>query len=144
LTRAEKDAPPVLLWYLKHSRALQERVFILTIVAELVPRITDNERITIKEIAPNLWRGRARFGFMERQDIPALLVQAHAQGCGIDLSDLTYFVGHGSIVRRHEGSRLPGWFVALYGFLDRNSTHTPELLLLPPEQVAEIGREIAI
>ncbi len=144
LTRAEKNAPPVLLWYLKHSRALQERVFILTIVAELVPWVAADERITFKEIAPNLWRGRARFGFMERQDIPALLIKAHQQGCGVDLSDLTYFVGHGSIVRRHEGSRMPGWFVGFYGFLDRNSTHTPELLLLPPEQVVEIGREIAI
>ena len=144
LTRAEKNAPPVLLWYLKHSRALQERVFILTIVAELVPWVAADERITFKEIAPNFWRGRARFGFMERQDIPALLIKAHQQGCGVDLSDLTYFVGHGSIVRRHEGSRMPGWFVGFYGFLDRNSTHTPELLLLPPEQVVEIGREIAI
>ena len=144
LTRADKNAPPVLLWYLKHSRALQERVFVLTIVAELVPRINDRDRITVKEIAPNLWRGKARFGFMERQDIPALLAKAHEQGCGVDLSDLTYFVGHASIVRRHQGHRMPGWFVALYGFLDRNSTHTPELLLLPSEQVAEIGREIAI
>ncbi len=144
LTRAAKNAPPVLLWYLKHSRALQARVFILTIVAEPVPRVADCERIIFEEIAPNFWRGRARFGFMERQDIPGLLARAHAQGCGIDLSDLTYFVGHGSIVRRHERDGLPGWFVALYGFLDRNSTHTPELLLLPPEKVAEIGREIAI
>jgi KUP system potassium uptake protein len=144
LTRAAKDAPAVLLWYLKHSRALQERLFILNVVAELVPWIADSDRITFKQIAPNIWRGQARFGFMQRQDIPAVLAKAHEQGCSIDLSDLTYFVGHASIVRRHEGKRMPGWFVGLFSFLDRNSTHIPDLLLLPPDQVAEIGREIAI
>ena len=30
LTRAQRDAPPVLVWHLKHNRALHERVFILT------------------------------------------------------------------------------------------------------------------
>jgi KUP system potassium uptake protein len=144
LTRAAKDTPAVLIWYLKHSRALQERLFILNVVAELVPWISDRDRITFNQIAPNIWRCQARFGFMQRQDIPAVLAAAHAQGCGIDLSDLTYFVGHATIVRRHEGHRLPAWFVGLFSFLDRNSTHIPDLLLLPPEQVAEIGREIEI
>ncbi len=144
LTRAARDTPAVLIWYLKHSRALQERLFILNVVAELVPWISDQDRIAFTQIAPNIWRGKARFGFMQRQDIPAVLANAHAQGCGVDLSDLTYFIGHATIVRRHEGHRLPGWFVGFFSFLDRNSTHIPDLLLLPPEQVAEIGREIEI
>jgi KUP system potassium uptake protein len=144
LTRSAKDAPAVLLWYLKHSRALQERLFILNVVTELVPWISGQDRITFKQIAPDVWRGQARFGFMQRQDIPSVLAAAHEQGCGIDLTDLTYFVGRATIVRRHAGHRLPAWFVGLFSFLDRNSTHIPDLLLLPPEQVAEIGREIEI
>jgi len=144
LTRAAKDTPAVLMWYLKHSRALQERLFILNVAVELVPWIAGHDRITLKQIAPNIWRCQARFGFMQRQDIPAVLAAAHAQGCGVDLSDLTYFVGHATIVRRHQGHRLPAWFVGFFSFLDRNATHTPDLLLLPPDQVAEIGREIEI
>jgi KUP system potassium uptake protein len=31
LTRTERDAPPVMVWHLKHNRALHERLFVLTV-----------------------------------------------------------------------------------------------------------------
>ncbi len=89
LTRTERDAPPVMVWHLKHNRALHERVFILTVLIEAVPWIDDARRLTFQEIAPRFWRAVARYGFMERPDIPALLQTAHAGGCGVDLSDVT-------------------------------------------------------
>jgi KUP system potassium uptake protein len=144
LTRMEQDAPPVLLWHLKHSRAVQEHLFILTVTFDLVPWVPAQDRLRVTEIAPNVWRGRARFGFMERPDVPALLVRAHGTGCPVNLADLTYFVGHETIVARAEKGGLPGWMVAAFSFLDRNSTHITDHFLLPPDQVVEIGREIAV
>ena len=35
---------------------------------------------------------------MERPDIPALLEAARASGCGINLSDVTYYVGQETVV----------------------------------------------
>ena len=93
LTRTRKDAPPVMVWHLKHNRALHERVFILTVEINSVPRIRA-ERVAVSEMAPNFWRARARFGFMDRPDIPAVLREAHALGCGVSLDDVTYYVGH--------------------------------------------------
>jgi K+ transporter len=45
-----------------------------------------------KEIAPSIWRPSARYGFMERPDIPALLAEAHANSCAINLVDVTYYL----------------------------------------------------
>ncbi len=144
LTRTERDAPPVLLWHLKHNRALHERLFILTVTTESVPWIAAANRLAFEEIAPKVWRARARFGFMERPDVPALLRRAHDRGCTLDLSDLTYFVGHETVVARDDGTGLPRWVEAMYAFLQRNSAHVTDYFRLPADTVVEIGREIAI
>ena len=144
LTRTERDAPPVLLWHLKHNRALHERLFILTVLTEPVPFVATSGRLTVAEVAPQIWRAQARYGFMERPDVPALLRRAHDRGCAVDLSDLTYFVGHETIVAREDGGGLPQWLEAGYAFLQRNSAHVTDYFRLPAETVVEIGREIAI
>jgi len=144
MTRAEREAPPVLLWHLKYNRALHERLFILTVVIDPVPWVRDDERLVIQEIGKNIWRARARFGFMERPNVPALLRRAHDAGCSVDLDDVTYFVGHETVVAREETRGLSRWLESAYAFLQRNSAHITDYFRLPPDRVVEIGREIAI
>jgi KUP system potassium uptake protein len=144
MTRTLRDAPPVLLWHLKHNRSLHQQILILTVVTDAVPWVADAEKVTVEEIAPQMWRARAHYGFMERPDIPRLLGRAHAMGCTVDLSDVTYFVGHETVVWREDGKGLPHWVEAMYAFLQRNSAHVTDYFKLPAETVVEIGREIAI
>jgi KUP system potassium uptake protein len=144
LTRTERDAPPVMVWHLKHNRALHERLFVLTVLTEAVPWIDDAARLTFQEIAPRFWRAVARYGFMERPDIPALLQTAHGGGCGVDLSDVTYYVGHETVVPSDGAKALPRWLEALFAAMQRNSTHVSDYFKLPRDAVVEIGREIAI
>jgi KUP system potassium uptake protein len=144
LTRTQRDAPPVLVWHLRKNRALHERLFVLTVETESVPRVRGPERITFKEIAPNLWRACARYGFMERPDIPALLHQAHDLGCKVGLDDVTYYVGHETIVHREDRKGVPGWLESLFSFMQRNSVHVSDFFRLPPDAVVEIGRQVSI
>jgi KUP system potassium uptake protein len=144
LTRTPRDTPPVMVWQVRHSRALHERVFILNVVTQMVPYVPAVERLSVEAIAPGVWRGIARFGFMERPDVPALLEQAHADGCAIDVSDLTYFVGHETVVAREDRLGLPGWAESMFAFMQRNSLHVTDYFRLPAESVVEIGREVAI
>ena len=144
LTRTHGVAPPVMVWHVRHNRALHERLFILTVVIRQVPWVSGAERLEFEETAPGLWRASARYGFMERPDIPALLARAHARGCRVDLSDVTYYVGHETIVPREDGRALPRWIEAMYAAMQRNSVHVSDFFRLPAESVVEIGREIAI
>jgi K+ transporter len=90
------------------------------------------------------WRAAARYGFMERPDIPALLQQAHERGCAIDISDITYYAGHETVVPGEDEKALPRWVEALFAFMQRNSAHLTEYFKLPVEAVVEIGREVSI
>jgi KUP system potassium uptake protein len=144
LTRTERDAPPVMVWHLKHNRALHERLFVVTVMTEAVPWIEDATRLNVKDIAPCFWRATARYGFMERPDIPALLETARAGGCEIDRSDVTYYVGHETVVPSDIANGLPRWLEALFAAMQRNSVHVSDYFKLPRDSVVEIGREIAI
>jgi len=143
LTRTQSDAPPVMVWHLIHNRALHERLFVLTVGALAVPW-NKNDRLEFTEIAPNFWRGAARYGFMERPNIPALLKTAHSRGCGIDLDDITYYVGHETVLPQKDGKGQPRWLESLFAFLQRNSSHATDYFQLPPDAVVEIGRLITI
>ena len=124
--------------------SLHARLLVLTIVTESVPWVRAADRLRIEEIAPDLWRATARFGFMERPNVAALLRQAQKHGCTIDLSDVTYYVGHETVVPREHGRALPRWVTAIFAFLQRNSVHVSDYLRLPADSVVEIGRRVAI
>jgi KUP system potassium uptake protein len=144
LTRAERDTPPVMVWHVKHNRALHEHVFVLRVEIQSVPWIASRNRITIEKVAPNFWRAEARFGFMERPHIPELLTISRSLGCVIDLDDVTYYVGRETVVRREDGLGLPAWQERLFAVMERNAVHVSDFFSLPTDQVVEIGRQVAI
>jgi KUP system potassium uptake protein len=144
LTRTQQDAPPVMVWHVRHNRALHEKIFVLTTKIEPIPWVNAENRLVFAEIAPNYWRAAARYGFMEHPDVPTLLAEAHALGCTIQLSDVTYYVGHETVVARQDRKGLPSWVLSLYAAMQRNSAQVAEYFKLPPDQVVEIGREISI
>jgi len=144
LTRTSLDVPPVMIWHVRHDRALHERLLVLTVNTEPVPHIRDAARLTFAEIAPNFWRVSARYGFMERPDLPGLLAQARAEGCAINFSDITYYAGFETIVARDDGMGVPKWLEMLFGFMQRNSVHVSDYLRIPSDSLVEIGRQVAI
>ena len=144
LTRAERDTPPVMVWHVKHNRALHEHVFVLRVEILSVPWVAPRNRMTIEQVAPNFWRAEARFGFMERPQIPELLTASKSLGCTVDLDDLTYYVGRETVVRREDGLGLPAWQERLFGVMERNAVHVSDFFSLSTDQVVEIGRQVAI
>jgi KUP system potassium uptake protein len=144
LTRTARDTPPVMNWHVRHNRALHKSLFVLTVITESIPWIKDSERLSVKELAPEFWRGIARYGFMERPDIPVLLKKTRAFGCALDLQDVTYYVGHETILHRDDGRGLGAWEEAFFAAMVRNSAHVTDFFRLPRDGVVEIGRQIAI
>jgi len=144
LTRTRQGVPPVMIWHVNHNRALHERLFVLTIVIESVPWVESERRLNFEQLAPGFWRATAHFGFMERPDVPSVLRHAHGQGCGIDLSDVTYYVGHETITPGDDPAALPRWVEALFALMQRNAAHLTDYFKLPLDSVVEIGRQVPV
>ena len=133
-----------MVWHVKHNRALHEHLFVLRVEILSVPWVSSGKRMSIEEVAPNYWRAEAQFGFMERPHIPELLASSKSLGCTIDLNDVTYYVGHETVVGREDGKGLPAWQERFFAVMERNAVHVSDFFSLPNDQVVEIGRQIAI
>jgi KUP system potassium uptake protein len=144
LTRTERDTPPVMIWHVKQNRALHEHLFVLRVEILSVPWVSWDNRISLEEVAPNFWRAEARFGFMERPNIPELLAAGKSLGCTADVDDVTYYVGHETVIHREDGSGLPVWQERIFAVMERNAIHVSDFFSLPGDQVVEIGRQVAI
>lgn len=144
LTRVRENTPPIIVWYVRTAHSLHEQVVAVTVVTEFVPDISAAKRLDIEEIGPKFWRATARYGFMQRPNVPRLMLAIQAKEPRIDLSDLVYYVGTETIVPRSDRKGLPRWQEAIFAALDRNAAHVTDFFQLPPDQVVEIGRQIAI
>jgi KUP system potassium uptake protein len=72
------------------------------------------------------------------------LARSKSLGCNIDLADVTYYVGHETVIRRDDGEGLPGWQERIFAVMERNAVHVSDFFSLPTDQVVEIGRQVAI
>jgi KUP system potassium uptake protein len=144
LTRSTHDTPPLMLWHAKNNRALHEHLIAITCQTESIPFVDAAHRVEVRQEAPNFWRMIARYGFMERPHIPELLAQGKQHGCTLPLDDVTYYVGHETVVHRARGPAMPLWQEHIYAFMIRNAANVPGFFFLPRQGVVEIGRLVEI
>ena len=144
LTRADSETPPVLVWHVRKNRSLHEYVLILKLVVTSSPRTKPSERLQIERIADKLWRIEARYGFMERPNVLAVLDDCRTKGVEMNRDDVTFYVGHETIIPREGRRGIPRWQEAIFAAMARNSVRITDVLKLPHNQVVEIGREVAI
>ena len=127
-----------------YGLALHEYVLALTLTV-LSARWTDpEERLNLERIDDRFWRAEARRGFMERPDIQEILGECKAKGAEIDLHDVTYYVGHETIVPRENGKGMARWQEVLFAAMGRNAERISDYLDLPCDRTVEIGREVEI
>ena len=144
LTRVKDGTPPVMSWHVRHNRALHEYVLTLTLTVLSVPWTDPEERLNLERIDDRFWRAEARRGFMEHPDVQEILGECKAQGAEIDLDDVTYYVGHETVIPRENGMGMARWQEVLFAAMGRNAERISDYLELPSDQVVEIGREIEI
>ncbi len=115
-------------WHVRKNRSLHEHVLALTLTVLLKPRAdAEQTNVTVKVEGENYWRAEARYGFMEQPDIPAILNAMSRQGRAIDVDDVTYYVGHETIVPREDGQGLPRWQTAMFAYMGRNAARHQRL-----------------
>jgi KUP system potassium uptake protein len=143
LARDDKGAPPTLVHYVKHSHALHERVILLTMKTERVPRVADADRIVIEELGDGFVRVEARYGFMESPSVGRVLEACAQQGLPVVPSEATVFVGHSSVQPTGK-AKMALWRKRLFALMNRNARPAALYYGLSPDQVVEIGVRLDI
>jgi KUP system potassium uptake protein len=141
MTREPEGAPVVLLHHLKHNKVLHEQVVLLSVLSEEVPEIPDGERITIEKLTQGFYRIRARYGFMESTNVPAILARAREAGIDSKPLDTTYYLGREQLIPSGT-TPLWAWRKKLFVFMSRNSRSATAFYGIPPNRVVELGAQI--
>lgn len=141
MTSNPEGAPLVLLHHLRHNKTLLENVILLSILVTNVPYVPDEERITATDLGEGFWRVVAKYGFMEKADVPQILARCRALGVVADRRDTTYFLGRERLLPT---GRMPlaRWRKKLYIFMSRNSRTATEYFSIPPNRVVELGAQL--
>ena len=146
LSSKPNGVPLALTQFVKHNHVLHQRVVIVTVVIEEVPRIADEGVTEVIDIIEGITRVVLHFGFMQYPSISGGLHLACEQGKlpGIDLTDVTYYIGRETIIPREDVKGMWVWRETLFAFLQRNAERSAAFFGVPTGQVVEFGTEIEI
>jgi KUP system potassium uptake protein len=144
LTGNLEESPAALEHHLRHSKALHERVILLTVITERVPKVTAQERVEVKQLEYGFYRIILHYGFMQVPNIPSELVGCKDKGIDIDLEQVTYYVGRRTLIPAGKKAGMFRWREALYAFLARNSVEYTTYYQIPSDRVMEVGLQLRI
>jgi KUP system potassium uptake protein len=141
LSATMEGVPHVLLHHLEHNKALHENIVILTVLTTDEPAVVDTDRISSEALAARFHRVRARYGFMETPDVPAVVEHC----CGLRMAsapeETSYYVGRTRLLPTGPAP-MTKWRKLLFGFLARNARSATEYFRIPPDRVVELGAQI--
>jgi KUP system potassium uptake protein len=148
LSSAQGRAPPVLLHHLKHNKVLHERVILVSIVTEEVPRVSRRERATVRSLGGGFHQVVGRYGFLQSPDVPHLLQslpEGAIPGPSFERSQLetTYYLGRETILPTGP-ARLARWRKKLFIAMARNAQQASTFFRLPPNRVVEMGAQLQL
>jgi KUP system potassium uptake protein len=146
LASAANGVPLALTQFVKHNHVLHQRVVLVTVLIEEAPRIAPEDRAEIIEVVEGITRVILHYGFMQYPTIYEGLRLACQQGKlpGIDLTDITYYIGRETIIPSHDVAGMALWRETVFAFLQRNAERSAAFFGVPPRQVVEFGTEIEI
>ncbi|WP_441239309.1 potassium transporter Kup [Bradyrhizobium sp. 930_D9_N1_4] len=146
LASAPNGVPLALTQFVKHNHVLHERIVLVTVLIEESPHIADEDRAEVIEIISGITRVILHYGFMQNPTIYDGLKLACRQGKlpGIDLSDITYYVGRETIIPSEDVPGMWVWREGVFAFLQRNAERSAAFFGVPTKQVVEFGTELEI
>jgi KUP system potassium uptake protein len=134
--------PHALLHNLLHNQVLHEQVIVLAMRGSDTPRVAARDRITAQDVGHGIWAVTARYGFMERPNVPEFVrVLAYQRGLAIDSMTTSYFTSRAAVGQKS----LPGmnplrW--ALFAWMQRNAGRASDYFGLPDNRLVEMGQRV--
>jgi len=143
MSSAPMGIPRTLGHNVKHNKVLHERVTLMTVVTEEVPRVAPEDRIHAEQLQHGFTRMIVHYGFMEQPDVPAALAQAAERGIEYKPLETTFFLGRETIVLG-PSTGMAEWRKRLYSFMARNAEEATKHYNIPINRVVELGIQIAL
>ena len=143
LNRRQGVAPMSMLHNIKHFKVLHERIIVLHVETEHVPRLKWDERVTVRDLGDGFWAMDLRYGFMEQPNLPKVLEHCILNSKGIDMMDTTFFVSRESIARAKHSS-LDLLYHTLFEIMHRNAGDITDFFRIPNNRMVELGASLEI
>ncbi len=143
LTGDLKNVPHSLLHNLKHNKVLHERVVLLTVSTEEIPRVSEDRRIEVQRFVGNFSRIIVHYGFIEDPNIPEALELCKPHGLEFNTMETTFFLSRETLIP----SLKPGmalWRERLFTHMSRMATSAMEFFKIPTDRLVELGSQIEI
>jgi KUP system potassium uptake protein len=143
LTSRTDVVPVPLLHNLKHNRVLHERIVLLHVVTQAIPRIAPDRRLEVEHLEAEFHAVTVRYGFMEQPNIPQALESCATRQLSFDMMETSFFVGRLSIVPIGR-SRWRRIRIKIFEVMHRNAQAATEFFSIPPNRVVELGGQIEV
>jgi KUP system potassium uptake protein len=144
MVRNKDYAPHALVSNLKYTKTMHERVLLVSVQTEDIPRVTEKDRIDIADLGNGIYLVTLNYGFMQQPNVPRAL--AHLKYDGIsedDLKEAPYYLSRERIVAT-PGKGMWLWRERLYAVMQKNAADASAFFGLPDSHVVEIGTPVRI
>ncbi len=135
--------PTAFLHNLKHNHVVHERVVIMKVNVEDIPRFNDAQRIEVEKLGKGFHRVTVHYGFMERPDVPRALELCRQFGLSFDLMQTTFFLGRETLIPAMR-SEMWRWQAALFIAMQAAALSATRFFRIPANRVVEMGTQVEI
>lgn len=148
LNRGSATTPLALRANVEHNRVRHEHVVIAAIEVDIVPRVSEAERVSVDALgttSDGITHVQIRFGYTESTDVPAALASLSAEQTEgpLDLADATYFLSKIEL-RPGDAPGLSRWRKRLFIATSHVTADAAEQFQLPRDHVVFIGSHVEL
>lgn len=141
LTSTPDGVPNALLHNMKHNKVVHERLVLLTVVTEEIPRVEDRDRVTVHCLGSNTYRIIIRYGFTEDPNLPRALALCEPYGLSFEMMDTTFFLGRATLIPTDRAG-MALWRERLFANMFRTATRPMDFFRIPYNRVVELGAQV--
>jgi KUP system potassium uptake protein len=143
MTSNPSVVPAAFLHNLKHNHVVHERVVIMKVNVDDVPRVGEAQRIEVEKLGKGFHKVTVHYGFMERPDVPRALELCRPFGLSFDMMQTTFFLGRETLIPASR-SELRRWQAALFIGMQATALSATRFFRIPANRVVEMGTQVEI
>ena len=143
LTNDPHSAPSSFMHNLKHNKVLHERVVMMSVRTENLPRIPASARFEVNQLSPDFMQITLHYGYMESPRIPNALALMRTTGLKFDIMTTSFFVGRRTL-KASANSGMPMWQDKLFIAMTKQAASAPDFFQIPSDRVVELGAQMKV